>query len=91
MILSEDRQQHLAHLIIDGIWKEDLVDYTDEDRAMRAGKRAVGQFVQEVKDVDVKVRDSISKLKRNVMEGSPEWDIMYQKYYEEEMSRRGID
>ena len=90
MILSEGRQQHLAHLVIDGIWKEDLVDYTDEDRAMRVGKKAVVQFVREMMDVDVKARESVARLKRNVVEGSPEWDVMYRKYYEEEMNRRGI-
>lgn len=88
--LSADRQQHLAHLIIDGIWKEDLVDYTDDDRAIRAGKKGMAQFIKEMADVDHKAKESVAKLKRKVVEGSPEWDVMYQKYYEEEMSRRGI-
>ena len=90
MTLSEDRQKHLAHTVINGLWEADLVDYTDEETAMRAGKVAMAHFVEEMKTMDVKVRNSISKLKRKVPEGSTEWDVMYQKYYEEEMKRRGI-
>ncbi len=90
MILSEDRQQHLAYLVIDGLWKDDLVDYSDEDKAMRSGKLAMSKFAQEILEIDRKARDSVSRLKRNVIEGSPEWEVMYRKYYEEELSRRGI-
>ena len=90
MRLSSDRQQHFTHLVIDGLWKDDLVDYTNEDEAMRTARRALALFVKEVMDVDVYARNSVAKLKRNVIEGSPEWDVMYRKYYEEELNRRGI-
>ena len=89
MILSDDRQSHFARLIIDGIWNDDLVDYTDDDEALRAAKRAVSKFVKEGEDVDKKVREKIASLKRGVVEGSPEWDVMFAKYFDEEMSRRG--
>jgi hypothetical protein len=88
-VISDDRLSHLASIIVDGIWKDDIVDYTDDDMAMRMAKRAAAKFGQEMKDVDKKARDMVASLKRNVVEGSPEWDVMYQKYYEEEMQRRG--
>jgi hypothetical protein len=89
VILSEDRQAHLARLIVDGIWNDDLVDYTDEDAALRFAKKAIVQFVQEEGVVDQTVRAKVASLKRNVVEGTPEWDIMYSKYYQEEMGKRG--
>jgi hypothetical protein len=88
-MISEDRLSHLAAIIVDGIWHDDLVEYTDEDMAMRIAKRAATKFATEMKDVDKKTRDKVASLKRNVIEGSPEWDVMYSKYYEEEMQRRG--
>lgn len=91
MILSEDRQSHLAHIIIDGIWNDDLVDYLDDDHAVRLAKKAVAKFVAEGEEVDRLVRAKISTLKRGVPEGSPEWDVMYSKYFEEEMVRRGTN
>lgn len=89
MILSEDRQTHLAHIIIDGIWNDDLVDYADDDRAMHFGKMGVAKFVREVEEIHRHVIGKIQSLKRNVMENTPEWDVMYSKYYEEELARRG--
>ena len=91
MILSEERQSHLTHCILDGLWKDDLVDFSDEDKAIRFGKKAVAKFVAEVEEIDQKARQKVASLKRNVPEGTPEWDVMYSKYYKEELSRRGID
>lgn len=89
MILSDDRQSHFARLIIDGVWNDDLVDYTDDDEALRAAKRAISKFVKEGEDVDKKVREKIGSLKRGVIEGSPEWDVMFAKYFDEEITKRG--
>ena len=89
MIISEDRQSHLAHIVTDGVWEDDLVDFTDDDQALRAAKKAIAEFVQESEDIDIKARAKVASLKRNVVEGSPEWDILYKKYYEEERGKRG--
>jgi hypothetical protein len=89
MTLSEDRVAHLARIVVDGIWNDDLVDYTDDDAALRAGKRGLNLFVKELADIDKTVQAKVASLKRGVVEGSPEWDVMYAKYFEEEMSRRG--
>lgn len=89
MNLSEDRQNHLAHLITDGIWKDDLVDFADDDHALRVAKQALRKFVAVAEEVDEHARQKVASLKRGVVEGSPEWDVLYKKYYEEEMNRRG--
>lgn len=89
MILSEDRQTHWAHLLTDAIWNDDLVDYTDEDQALRLAKLAIVAFVKEDEDIDQRARAKVASLKRGVAEGTPEWDIMYKKYYEEERGKRG--
>jgi hypothetical protein len=89
VILSEDRVSHLARLVVDGIWNDDLIDYVDDDLALRAGKRGLNLFVQEVEELNQVVNAKIATLKRGVVEGSPEWDVLYAKYMEEEMQRRG--
>lgn len=90
MILSEGRQTHFAHVIIDGLYDDDLVDYTDDDAAMRAAKRAVQNFLKEEDNIDAVVRQKVMSLKKTVIEGSTEWDTMYGKYYEEELKKRGL-
>ncbi|NQZ02490.1 MAG: DUF507 family protein [Bdellovibrionales bacterium] len=91
MNLSDERCQHLVHLVVDGIWNDDLVDYSEDERAMRVGNQAMAKFVKECQEVDIAVDKKIASLKRGVVEGSPEWDVLYSKYYEEEMQRRGKD
>lgn len=89
MIISEERQTHLAHVIADTIWDDDLVDFVDDELAMRAAKRAIAEFVKEDEEIDRQAREKVSSLKRNVIEGSPEWEVLYRKYYEEERNKRG--
>lgn len=89
MILSEDRQSHWAHLITDAVWNDDLVDYVDEDQALRATKVAISAFVKQESDIDTHARAKVASLKRGVLEGTPEWEVLYRKYYEEERGRRG--
>ncbi len=88
MILSEDRQTHLAHVIVDGIWKDDIVEYTNEDEVIREAKRVLVEYVKHETDVDETVRNRILSQKKGVLEGSREFDILYKKYYEEEQSKR---
>jgi hypothetical protein len=89
MILTEERQTHLAHVIADTIWEDDMIDFTDDEVAIRMAKKAIADFVKEDQAIDDAARAKVSSLKRNVVEGSPEWDILYKKYYEEERKRRG--
>lgn len=89
MIISPDRQNHLAHLVTDGVWGDDIVDFVDDDQALKAAKLALSEFVREDEELDKNARAKVASLKRNVMEGTPEWDVMYRKYYDEERAKRG--
>lgn len=89
MIISDERQTHLAHIATDGVYNDDLVDFSDDDQALRAAKRAIAEFVKEDQQYDQRAREKVASLKRGVVEGSPEWDVLYKKYYEEERGRHG--
>ncbi len=89
MNLSEDRQTHWAHLLTDQIWHDDLVDYTDEDLALRLAKKAIVEFVQAEAELAVKATEKLKSLKRGVIEGSPEWEVLFAKYMQEERMKRG--
>ncbi len=89
MKLSEDRISHIAHMISDGIWKDDLVDFTDDNKTLKAIKLAITGFLRYEDDADNTARKKIHSLSRDVPEGSPEWDILYGKYLEEELAKKG--
>lgn len=88
-MLSEDRQTHFAHVIVEGLCKENLLECEDRVRALRSAKRAIQIFLSLEEEIDKKVCEKIRSLKRGVMEGTEEWNILYQKYFEEERQRRG--
>lgn len=82
--LSEDRISHLAHLILDGLWKNDLADFPNEGRALAETKRVLREFFGGEERLDETVRKKIESLSRHVPPGSREWDVLYRKYFEEE-------
>ncbi len=88
MRLSEDRISHIAHLICDGIWKDDLVDFTDDERALQEIKRTIRDYLMVEDRADTAAREKIRSLSRPIAEGSREWEVLYKKYFEEEMAKR---
>lgn len=89
MKLSEERISHLARIAVDQIWDDDLVEYTNEEQALRSAKKGLQKHVDVMDEIDNQARAKVASLKRGVMEGSPEWEVLYHKYFEEEMKRRG--
>ncbi len=90
MRLSEDRISHLAHIISDGIWEDDLVDFKDDNQVLLEIKRVITDHLRVEDDADTIARNKIRSLSRDVPEGSREWDILYKKYFEEEISKKGF-
>jgi hypothetical protein len=86
--LTESRISHLAHLIIDGVWKNDLADFSNESRALAATKQVLEQFFGGDDRLDDVVRQKIQSLSRRVAPGTREWDVLYRKYMEEELRKQ---
>lgn len=86
--LSDSRISHLAHLVIDGLWKADLADFPNEGRALAETKNVLQEFFQQEDQLDETVRHKIQSLSRQVPLGSREWDILYRKYLEEEIKKQ---
>lgn len=89
MRFSEDRLSHLAHLIYDRLWNDNLVDYDDESRALQGFKESLHKFFQLEDEIDTRVIQKIQSQKRNIAQGGSEWDILYQKYFMEEYQKLG--
>ncbi len=87
-MFSEDRLSHVSHLLQDRIWKDDLVDFPDDGAALREIKRVLHKYFSTSEEVDQIVRQRIYSQRAKVIEGSTDWDILYNKYFEEELTRR---
>jgi len=88
--LSENRISHLAHLVIDGLWKADLADFPNESRALAETKGAIKEFFSREDRTDEVVRQKLQSLSRSIPQGSREWDVLYRKYFEEEIRKHKI-
>ena len=86
MKLSEQRISHLAHLVIDGVWRDDLLDYRDEVEALRTAKASLTRLLSVDDEVDTLVHEQLRRQRKVV--GSREWQILYDKYFRQEMDKR---
>jgi hypothetical protein len=84
MSLSEDRISHMAHEIMERLWRDDLADIVDESRALARVKQSLTAFFSVAEEIDAAVRGKL----RNHAQGSRDWEILYQKFYQEEVARR---
>jgi hypothetical protein len=88
MKLSEGRLSFLAHRILDALRREKLVEVENERLALAEVKRALGESSERDARIDAAVRQRITSLSRRVPPGSREWEVLYQKYLEEEMRKQ---
>jgi len=88
MHISEDRISHLAHRIIDTLWQNDLADLPDERRSLQCVKDAVAHYFEVGDEIDSAVRAKLASYRPPKNPGSREYDILYQKFYQEEQARR---
>mgnify|MGYP001616659071 FL=1 len=90
MKLSEDRISHISHLVADGLWKDELIDYDEDEehKVVDEIKRGIVNYLKVEDEVDTLVRNKISSYSRNIPVGSREWDVLYQKFHKEEMQKR---
>lgn len=89
MRLSEDRISHISHLILDEIIENGSVTPVQaEEKVLREIKRTITDELRFDDEADEAARRTIRSLSRRVPEGSPEWEVLYRKYRDEEIRRR---
>jgi hypothetical protein len=81
----------LAHVVTDALADMEQVDFIEDRNTVRLEVRKVLEelLTQEAK-IDAAARQKIESQKRTILEGSQEWDILYRKYYNEEVKKLGL-
>lgn len=89
MLLSDDKVSHLSHVILRSLKADPAAALKgDEAQVLREIKRVLAAELAQEEDVDRAVRARLASYSRPIVEGSPEWDVLYRKTYEEELRRR---
>ena len=86
MRLTREKVNVLSHQITEKLASIDEIDFIEDRNTIRlAVIDILNEWLQKEAQVDQTARVKIESQKRNIPEGSAEWDILYRKYYDEEM------
>ena len=89
--LSADRQSYLTRLIVDDLLKNKSVsDTTSGDLIFQIVKKGISLFVKEWSEIDQQAQKKISGIKRNIVPGSSEWEVLYSQYVEELFQKKSF-
>jgi hypothetical protein len=89
--LSRDKINRLAHTVADTLAELDQVDFVEDRNTIRMeARRVLEELLAAEAKIDVAARQKIENQKRTITEGTQEWDILYRKYYNEEVKKLGI-
>lgn len=91
MRLSRDKVNKLAHTVADSLAEISDVEFLEDRNTIRMeARRILEELLAAEQKIDHAARQKIETQKRTIMEGSQEWDILYRKYYNEEVKKLGI-
>ena len=86
MRLTREKVNVLSHEITDKLASMDEIEFIEDRNTIRlAVIEILNEWLQKEAQIDKAARVKIESQKRNIPEGSAEWEILYRKYYEEEM------
>jgi hypothetical protein len=91
MRLTREKSIRLSHVITDILVAGDDVEFVeDRDTIRQKVLQIIQDLLKEEEAMDGEVRKKIGSQKKEILEGSEEWELLYRKYYAEEMRRMGI-
>ncbi len=91
MRLTREKTVRLSHRIIELLVSIEDVDFVeDRDTIRQEVVNILQELLKQEEQVDAEARAKISSQKREILEGSEEWDILYRRYYTEALKRMGV-
>jgi uncharacterized protein len=91
MRLSREKTVRLSHRIIDlFVSIEDMDFIEDRDTIRQEIVSILQELLKQEEQVDAEARAKIASQKKEILEGSEEWDILYRRYYAEALKRMGV-
>jgi hypothetical protein len=89
--ISRDKVNKVAHVVTDALAETDDLDFIEDRNTIRLEVRKIlEELLNQEEKIDQAARHKIENQKRTILEGSQEWDILYRKYYTEEVKKLGM-
>lgn len=90
MMLSDDKISHTTHMLLKGLLENKLiVPKTEESEVRREIKKTIVNELKIGEDINETVTKKLLSFSKKLVEGSPEWEVLYRKFYEEEEVKKG--
>lgn len=92
MKLSRDKVNDISHKLVAAMRKSrDFRLKKDPNEVRLELVRVMSEILHMEEKVDRAARQKIRSQKREIAEGTEEWDILHKRYYAEELKKLGID
>ena len=91
MRVSRDKVNKLAHTIADTLAEIPECDFLEDRNTIRQeARKALEDLLAAETKLDAAARLKIASQRKIILEGSQEWEILYRKYYNDEVRKLGI-
>jgi len=88
--LSREKINYLSRQVLNFLEKVDQVDFLDDPNEIRLViVRSIEEEMKLYESLDRKAIDKIKSQKKPIDEGSREYEILYRKYYNDELAKLG--
>ena len=92
MKLSRDKINDISHKVVAALRKSrDFRLKRDPNDVRLELVKVMTEILQTEEKVDKAARTKIRTQKRDIAEGTEEWDLLHRRYYAEELKKLGID
>ena len=91
MRISREKVNHISKMIVTDLVKRDDFDYKTELNDVRLEiTHVINEYLKIEDSADENARKICASYSRKMREGTDEWDILYNRHYEEYMSKHGL-
>lgn len=87
----EDRYSDVAHKILDLLYEEDLIHFDIEEiRIKNMIYASITGYIAQENEIADAVLQKIRSYKRDLIPGTDDYEILYERLYKEELTKRGM-
>ncbi len=87
----DDRYNDLAHKILDELYENYLLEYdVNENQIKNIIFKSFRSFADAYEEIDDIVYKKIKHMKKDIVPGSQDYELLYERLYQEELIRRGM-
>ena len=91
MRINRDKLNKIAHTVADTLAEIPEVDFLEDRNTIRQeARKALEKLLMDELKIDAAARFKIASQRKIIVEGSQEWDILYRKYYTDEVKKLGL-